>query len=109
MDHRTCIVVTTINQGEVLDGYCRQIDAEEMRNRVRVIVVPDRKTPSGLYTKCTELAARGFDVHCPTLEEQDTYLKKFPKLAPLIPYDSENRRNVGYLMALESGYEVLLS
>ncbi|MGZ5552859.1 MAG: hypothetical protein ACXWHF_04390, partial [Chthoniobacterales bacterium] len=55
------------------------------------------------------LSASGFDVRCPTIDEQETYLKKFPKLAPLIPYDSENRRNVGYLMALESGYEVLLS
>ncbi len=103
MKHRTCIVVTTINTGDVLDGYCRQIDAEEVRDRVRIIAIPDRKTPSELYAKCAELAARGFDIRCPTLEEQECYLKKFPDLAPLIPHDSENRRNVGYLMALESG------
>lgn len=109
MNQRTCIVVTTINKGDILDGYCRQIEAEEVRDRVRIIVIPDRKTPSELYVKCAELAARGFDIRCPTIEEQDGYLKKFPDLAPLIPYDSENRRNVGFLMALESGYEVLLS
>ncbi len=109
MNHRTCIVVTTINKGDVLDGYCRQIEAEGMRERVRIIVIPDRKTPNELYSLCGGLSASGFDVRCPTIEEQDSYLKKFPKLAPLIPYDSENRRNVGYLMALESGYEVLLS
>ncbi|MGZ4966324.1 MAG: hypothetical protein ACXV97_04040 [Chthoniobacterales bacterium] len=109
MKHRTCIVVTTINKGDVLDGYCRQIEAEGMRDRVRIIVIPDRKTPNELYSLCGGLSASGFDVRCPTIDEQENYLKKLPKLAPLIPYDSENRRNVGYLMALESGYEVLLS
>src|SRR4051812_42916390 len=98
MKPRTSLVVTTINRGDVLDGYCQQIAGEGLRDSVRIIVIPDHKTPGELYAKCADLAGGGFDVRCPTIAEQDDYLKKFPTLAPLIPYDSENRRNVGYLM-----------
>jgi hypothetical protein len=109
MNPKTCIVLTTINSGGVLDGYCQQGETEGVRDQVRIVVIPDRKSPRQLYEKCSALSAQGFDVRCPTLAEQDDYLKKFGNLAQLIPYDSENRRNVGFLMALESGYDVLLS
>ena len=106
---KICVVVTTINTGEFLDDYCTQADADGVRDQLRVVVIPDRKTPSELYQKCAELVGRGFDVVCPTLAEQEKYLKKFGQFALLVPYNSDNRRNVGFLMALEWGCEVLLS
>lgn len=106
---KICIVVTTINTGEFLDDYCTQADAEGVLDRLRVVVIPDRKTPPELYQRCAQLAKRGFDVHCPTLSEQENYLKKFGKFGPLVPYNSDNRRNIGFLMALEWGCQVLFS
>ena len=106
---KICVVVTTINRGGFLDDYCAQADADGVRDQLRVVVIPDRKTPQELPQKCAELRERGFDVLCPTLEEQENYLKQFGQFAPLVPYNSDNRRNVGFLMALEWGCEVLLS
>jgi hypothetical protein len=47
-------------------------------------------------------------IRCPSLQEQDAYLASL-NLTGFIPYNSDNRRNIGYLMALESGAEVCIS
>jgi len=108
-NERVSVVLTTINTGDVLDGYCAQATKENVRDQLRFIVIPDRKTPSQIYQKCDEVRASGFDIQCPTLEEQENYLKKLCSFAALVPYNSDNRRNIGYLMALESGDHILLS
>src|SRR5205807_10425990 len=69
----------------------------------------DRKTPASVSVACADAARRGFRVQCPTLDEQETFLAKFPSMKGRIPYDSDNRRNVGFLMALERGAELLIS
>jgi hypothetical protein len=106
---KTSIVLTTINSGDILDGYCRQAEAEGVRGDMRLIVIPDRKTPDPLFKKCDQLRQAGFNIQCPTLTEQDDYLKKFGTFAALVPYNTDNRRNIGYLMALEQGDDILLS
>jgi hypothetical protein len=103
------IVLTTINAGGILDDYCKQADAEGIREQLEIIAIPDRKTPDQLFKKCNEIRAQGFKVQCPTIEEQDNYLKKLGAFSTLVPYNSDNRRNIGYLMALESGNNILLS
>jgi hypothetical protein len=106
---RFCIVLTTISNGDVLDSYCKQASAEGVREFLRFIVIPDRKTPGSLYQTCKDLSSLGFDVVCPTLSHQESFLRKIGNLAFLIPYDSDNRRNIGFLMALQDGYDVLIS
>ena len=106
---KLCVVITTINEGAVLEGYCEQARVEGLTDRIRFVVIPDRKTPAALYRKCQELAGLGIAIACPTLAEQEAYLKRFGALAKLIPYDSDNRRNIGFLMALEWGCDVLIS
>lgn len=108
-NQRTSIVLTTINAGGILDGYCQQAEKEGVKEQLRLIVIPDRKTPSQLFDKCKEVKAKGFAIDCPTVEEQDAYLKKLGAFSALVPYNSDNRRNIGYLMALESGDPILLS
>ncbi len=102
------VVITTINEGDVLDGYCAQADAEGYGGQVKFFVIPDRNTPAALYEKRSELVAQGFNVVCPDLTEQDIFLSRLG-IADLIPYNSDNRRNVGYLMALAWGCDVLVS
>jgi Reversibly glycosylated polypeptide len=104
-----CIVLTTINAGGILDDYCKQAESEGIRDQLQIIVIPDRKTPEQMYKKCGQIRADGFDIKCPTVEEQDNYLKKLGTFSTLVPYNSDNRRNIGYLMALESGDSILLS
>jgi reversibly glycosylated polypeptide len=48
-------------------------------------------------------------VRCPTIEEQETFLRRAGMRPEAIPYDSDNRRNVGYLMAYASGSDFLIS
>ncbi len=47
-------------------------------------------------------AARYLDV-----EDQESFLEEFPAFKPLVPYNSDNRRNVGYLLAAMEGADVL--
>lgn len=103
------IVVTTINKGDFLDVYCQQSDAEGWREHLRIIVIPDRKSPSELYEKCRSLTSAGFDLECPTVEEQAAFLRKVGDVHQIIPYNSDNRRNIGFLMALEKGCDFLIS
>jgi hypothetical protein len=48
-------------------------------------------------------------VVCPTLEEQETFLKRAALPSEYIPYNSDNRRNVGFLMAWERCSDFLIS
>jgi hypothetical protein len=100
---RAAIVVTTIFEPQFLDGYVANLRRFGHDN-VDVIVIVDRKTPPSVAAACARQGAI-----CPTLDEQESFLAKFPSMRGRIPYDSDNRRNVGFLMALERGAEVLIS
>ncbi len=107
-DPRVAIVVTTIFEPKFLDGYVENLrrfgheDAE-------IIVIIDRKTPASVAERCAHHARAGARVTCPTLDEQEAFVARFPSMRGRIPYDTDNRRNIGYLMALEHGAEVLIS
>jgi len=103
------LVMSTIADPVILEDYFRNFERFGHLERMLAIVIPDRKTPASAYERCADLTRRGLKTLCPTLEEQETYLNKFNGLGKLIPYNSDNRRNVGFLMALESGAPVLLS
>src|SRR5690348_5228709 len=103
------LVMSTIADPVILEDYFRNFERFGHLERMLAIVIPDRKTPASAYERCADLTRRGLKTLCPTLEEQETYLNKFNGLGKLIPYNSDNRRNVGFLIALESGAPVLLS
>jgi hypothetical protein len=48
-------------------------------------------------------------IDCPTPQEQESSLRNVGFPADLIPYESDNRRNVGYLMALTQPIDFLIS
>jgi hypothetical protein len=100
---RVDIVVTTIFEPKFLDGYVENI-RKHGHDGTRIIVIPDRKTPASVYER-----AKFHGVICPTLDEQETFLARLPSMAQRIPYDSDNRRNVGFLMALDGGAELLIT
>jgi hypothetical protein len=103
MNQRIAIVVTTIFEPLFLDGYVANLRRFGHEN-VEIIVIIDRKTPASVAERCAH-----FGLICPTLDEQEAFLARFPSMAGRIPYDSDNRRNIGFLMALDRGAELLIS
>jgi hypothetical protein len=108
-NRKISVVVTSIFDGKFLTYYTKKASEERVVSRTKIIVIPDKKTPSTLYQKCEILKDMGYDIVCPTIEEQDGLLKKLGNIINIVPYNSDNRRNIGYLMAYESGDEILIS
>lgn len=106
---RAAMVLTTIADPVVLEGYCVNFTAYGRLEQVQVIVIPDRKTPPEAFLRCAELRKKGLDVLCPPVDEQERILRRLGFSPDLVPYNSDNRRNVGYLMAAESGADFLIS
>jgi hypothetical protein len=106
---RAAIVVTTIFEPRFLDGYLANIDRRGRRDSVDLIVIIDRKTPATVMQACDDARGRGFRVECPALDGQESFLAKFPSMKERVPYDYVIRRNIGFLMALDRGAELLIS
>ena len=109
MNAKAALVLTTINDPALLEGYYANFAAFGRLDQVQAIVIPDRKTPTAAYERCALLRKRGMGIVCPTLDEQEAYVKRIGLPPSLIPYNSDNRRNIGYLMALEAGVDFLIS
>lgn len=109
MSIKAGLVVTTIYDLAVMESYYKNLRKYGHLDQVQVFVIPDRKTPLQAYERCRTLSKCGMHIYCPTIEDQEEFLKKVGFSPSLIPYDSDNRRNVGYLMALESGVDFIIS
>lgn len=103
------LALTTIYDPKVLETYFRNFERFGRLEQVEAYLIPDKKTPPEAYAACRSLCARGFSVRCPTLQEQEAFLAKVGMPPHLIPYNTDNRRNVGFLMALEAGSDFLIS
>jgi len=105
---RMTIVMTTINVPTLLEGYADNFAQFGHLEQVDCVIVGDRKTPhAAVQQLAARLCERQFQVTYLDLEEQEKYLDRFPQLKPLIPYNSDNRRNIGYLWAVERGTDIL--
>lgn len=109
MTLRAAMVLTTIADPVVLKGYCANFKAHGRLDQVQVIVIPDKNTSPAVFTRCAELRKKGLNVVCPAIEEQERILQRLGFPADLIPHNSDNRRNVGYLMAADSEADFLIS
>jgi hypothetical protein len=102
------LVTTTIRVPIALENYLRQFAVMGRRN-VRVVIVGDRKTPDSIGPWVRDLAAFGFPIDYLGPSEQTDWLRAYPDLARLLPWNSIQRRNIGYLFAAERGADVLIS
>ena len=109
MTDNTAIVVTTIHAPCFLPGYLREVHECRLGHTVSFFIIPDRETPASVYEAAREAAERGFDVRCPDEAEQTGFVRRLGLPSDFIPWNSDNRRNVGYLMALDAGCDVLIS
>ncbi|MFI5398212.1 MAG: hypothetical protein ACHQ9S_21965 [Candidatus Binatia bacterium] len=106
---KASLVMTTIYDSTVLETYFANLQHYGHLDDVETYVIADRKTPREMLERCASLARRGLKVMCPTLNEQEEFLRQVGFPPHLIPYDSDNRRNIGYLMALRSGSDFMIS
>ena len=104
---RIAVVLTTINLPGVLAEY-----AANARHYGHIdiffVVVGDRKSPPECGAFLATLTQE-YPLEYLGLEEQAHWLKPHPSLDRLLPYDSVQRRNLGFLVAVERGAEVLIS
>ena len=104
------LVVTTINVPRLLEDYAKNFERFGHLDHASVLIIGDRKTPHGAVADlAANLRLGGLDARYIDLAEQDRYLDRFPRLKPLIPFNSDNRRNIGYLMAAELGAEIIVA
>lgn len=103
------VVMTTIGDSAPFFGaYRRLIGRQAGEDRIRLVVIPDRRTPARFFDVCEEARAAGLEVLSPTVREQDDLLARLG--APtLVPHDSDNRRNIGYLLSALGGADLLIS
>src|ERR1700753_3769985 len=85
------------------------LDLRIRRSRWRIFRAQNVGPTRPAYERGASLASKGMSVICPTLEEQDCFLRKLGLPAEFIPYDSDNRRNIGYLIALEGDCDFVIS
>ena len=86
---KKCVIITTINPiTETIKKHMNNTEYD-------VIIVGDKKTPDCYKNEnCIYL----------DIEAQEKF---FPKLSKLIPYNHYGRKNLGYLFAIQRGYDVI--
>lgn len=106
---KAALVLTTINVPDLLYGYADNFEKYGHKDEVEIIVIGDRKTPEEAKEPIRQIQSRGFQADFLDIPMQEEWLKKFPELKEIIPYNSDNRRNIGYLMAVERGADIVIS
>ena len=106
---RMHIVATTINFPRFLQTYRENLQKFGHIDDVKMWVVGDRKTPVESAAFAQEQKNQGLDVVYLDPESQQKWLQRFPDLDAIIPWNTDNRRNIGFLRALEEDCQVLVS
>jgi hypothetical protein len=102
-------VLTTIRVPSLLKGYAQ--NAKEYNHKdVGFIVIGDNKTPhDATHLLLREVEKKGFIAEYWDVVRQKKWLKNFPQIDRIVPYNSDNRRNIGFLIAAQEGAEIIIS
>lgn len=106
---KTAIVLTTVNVPDLLHGYADNFERYGHKTEVEFIIIGDLKTPPEVEELAEAIRKRGFEADYLDIARQEDWLRKFPDLMGIIPYNSDNRRNIGYLLAVERGADIIIS
>ncbi|WP_414550956.1 hypothetical protein [Anabaena sp. CCY 0017] len=103
------IVLTTIYEGDFINEYYEHFKCYGDLEKVNFYVVGDLSTPPECRKKVEKYTQMGLHWYYIGVEEQNTFLKPFPQLGTEIPWKSDNRRNVGFLMAYRDKCDVIIA
>jgi hypothetical protein len=106
---RVSIVTTTIFPPAFLRSYSENLAAFGRTEQVSIFIAGDRRVPPEMQTDVERARSEGIDVRFLTLDDQARLLRPFPDLAAIIPENSDNRRNAGFVAALLDGADVVIS
>src|SRR5580692_11119294 len=101
------LVCTTIGDGSFLKGYCKEAEEKGLKDDVAFYIIRDKKEKVELHDNLRDVIGKGFTVMCFNVSAQDDFLRKLG--FNLVPYNSDNRRNIGYLQALVHNEDVIIS
>jgi hypothetical protein len=106
---KKCLVFTTINIPYLINDYIKNFKIFGHKPEdVEIIIIGDLKTPIEIVPFVEDINKLGFSVKYFDIPSQEKWLEKFPDFKKIIPYNSDNRRNIGYLMAVESGADIII-
>ena len=106
---KTSIVLTTINIPINLESYTESFRKYGHRD-VGFVVIGDRKSPTETGAYLDDLQKKtGYAIEYWDVDRQKGWLKEFPELDEILPYNSVQRRNIGYLRAVMLGAENIIS
>lgn len=106
---RYSIVITTIYLPKVLESFAHNFQQYSQKDEVEVLVIGDLKTPKETREYAEKFRNKGFHFEYWDVNAQKSWLERFPELDRVIPYNSDNRRNIGYLIAYERGRECIIA
>lgn len=110
MKKKAYLVFTTINIPKIAENFCENFKKFGHEEKVGVIIIGDKKSPDkASFNICNKLQTRGFDIEYFDIKKQERWLKDYPEFKKIVPYNSDNRRNIGFLIALEKGCEFIIS
>lgn len=106
---KATIVLTTVNVPNLLMGYVNNFQKFGFKD-IGFIVIGDIPTP---HKKAKEVIHKikdmGFEAAYFDIPSQKRWLRKLPQIAKIIPYRTDNRRNIGFLMAAEKDTEIIIA
>lgn len=106
---KTALITTTIHIPKNLEGYFDNL-SKNGHTDVEAIVIGDMKSPPETKAYLAKLSEdSGFKIDYWDVERQRAWLKDLPELDKLLPYNSVQRRNLAYLLAVEGGAENIIT
>lgn len=91
------IVITSINNNSIFKNYYSNFKKYSSLDKARIIFVTDLKTPKDCYKEYLKYKSLGLDVIYLDINKQLSFLDKYKIKKDFFPYNSDNRRNIGYL------------
>jgi len=110
---KVMIVTTSIGDEAVFKRFFRayaRVDVSSLH--AKLLVVGDKNTACTRFSHLPEherLVEKGFEFEYLGVEEQTGIMQSKPYMEDLIPWKRIQRRNIGYLSAYKSGYDVVVT
>lgn len=92
------IVITSIFHNKIFKNYYENFKKYNKLDLVRFIFVADLKTPKECFLEYQKFKKKGLNIIYLTIDDQIEFLKKI-NCKSFFPYNSDNRRNIGYLFS----------
>lgn len=103
------LVLTTINDPVCLEGYYENFKKYGHLEDVTVYLIGDVKTPPEAAQRCVALGQKGLTCIPVHYTFGADFLTRIGLRPEFVPLNSDNRRNIGYLMAVDNGADFVIS